>query len=306
MQKSGERLTSILSRNYLSHLQKIISPVRSHVKSHEVDVRINGSRQLRLFRIEWQKIKLGYFYELVTAGLYGGVIGKTFDLEEIVKGGWNNDEELNQTIVAYPDIHHEEEQTFFEVKANFVREKLKLSDRQISLYEKLLRAHPEHALYHVIYKYPIPKITTFPGNEKELYASLAKQTLCSIVLPFSVSHAFHRAKHSDLIYRYNGELYDPSTAIRSTTLNKFFDGSFTKNAEEIILQLNLNPDNYIIERKTSPYHFSIEGNPIKQFPILWIEEKKEPVIMYPIQPQQLPIMQIPPLETLSKNKYTIS
>ncbi|MEN9625738.1 MAG: hypothetical protein RL557_66 [archaeon] len=288
MKKRSDR--SPMARAYLTHLSHPIFPVREIVLAQEVDTRLeNGYKTDRqghwdFYTYKKRRIEIGYFCELTSAGIYGGFLGKTFVVGERTGSDFENNS-VTTPWIAYPDVHNEQDKLFIESKSCFVHDKLKLRHEQMQLYRELSVMHPDHQVLFTIYRHAVRNVDSIVGTEKEVYRNIAGQIKGSLVLPFSIMAAFHNSDDKMLVFDYQGKK-EQYKAVTSTTLNLFFEGSYAKEAEKIIAQLGLDPHEYTIERRMSPRNFSVEGNKVQQFPILWIEEKNKPA---PVLPSTQPI-----------------
>jgi hypothetical protein len=91
-----------------------------------------------------------------------------------------------------------------------------------------------------------------------------------VSLPLSVMEKIHsRREESKFIFRYNGNKWkDNYTRIISKGINQFI-----AYPEEMLKHLNLNPEDYIIKKRKFSQTITMNGNKIKPFPVLIIQDK---------------------------------
>jgi len=256
------RLSTILDQLYFTHLQNPINPARreGYVKretGHSVDsnqISLEyGNRQIR----DKNRQILGDFYEFLTAGIYGGVIRRNV--------------EVTKSVYIEPDVLNDETKQGFESKAVNSSESLKLDDRQIQRYHKLQFYMQEYDFYFVVYRHSLKGLNNY--EQENIFSVLSDRTFGSIVIPLSLVTHMHALRDNDFIYRYEGEKWCHTTAVRSHVLNRFF-GDLTRGSEkEIVQELGANPKEYEFFRLMSPLDFLIKGNRIKPFPVMFISDK---------------------------------
>jgi len=264
MEKSekGRRLSTILDRLYLSYLQHPIHSARKdgyvqRDNGNSIDARKtsweHGNRPVR----DKNRQILGDFYEFMTAGIYGGVIRKNI--------------EVAPSAFVEPDVLNEETKQGFESKAVHSSELLKLDDHQVRRYHRLQFHMQDYDFYFVVYRHTLRGLDNY--EQENLPQILSDRTLGSIVIPLSLVTHMHSLRDNNFVYRYDGEKWCHTTAIRSYTLNRFFGNSRERSEEDIVRELGADPKDYKFQRLMSPMSFSIRGNKIKQFPVMFISDK---------------------------------
>ena len=262
MEKKGRRLTSILRKVELMHLQHPIVPARKdgyvvRETGESIDsIQTGWEHGNRPIRDNNRQI-LGDFYEFMTAGIYGGVIRKNI--------------EVAKSVFVEPDVLNEETRQGFEAKAVHSSEPLKLGDHQIQRYHILQFHMQDYYFYFVVYRHTLAGLRDY--EEETLSPELSTRTLGSIVIPLSLVTHMHSLRNNYFVYRYDGEKWCPNTVIRSYTLNRFFGSPRRGSEKEIVEELGANPDDYKFQRLMSPTSFEIRGNRIKQFPVMMISDK---------------------------------
>ncbi|MBD3253059.1 hypothetical protein GF386_04970 [Candidatus Pacearchaeota archaeon] len=262
--RNGERLSKLVDRIWMTHCMKPLSPVIKKVHRKDVDTSLMKrfrSRQETLFERDWKHVKLGYFYELATAGLYGGLVKREL---EVPYG--------DSVIEVYPDVLDENNELMFESKGCFSSESQNLEDDQIERYIAFQLSNSGYQLYYVIYRHSLKKIRTYQGSEEDLFEYLSKNTCCSFVLPFSVVLKLHETRDSELAWRYDGQFWTPNTSVKSRTINRFLEAPGVSGAEEVLKQLGLNPGDYVIERLMSPMSFYVQDHDVRPFPVLFVRD----------------------------------
>ncbi len=260
--KKGTRLSTILRKLYLVHLQNPISPARKDgyivretgdsIDSHQTGWEY-GNRPIR----DKNRQILGDFYEFMTAGIYGGVVRKNI--------------EVAPTAYIEPDVLNEETKQGFESKAVNTSQKLKVDDHQIQRYHRLQFHMQDYDFYFAVYRHNLKGLKDY--EQENLPKILSDKTIGSIIIPLSLITYMNSVRDKDFVYRYEGERWPHTTTIRSHILNRFF-GDMRKGTEkEIIEELGANPGDYRFKRLMSPLEFYIKGNKINPFPIMFISDK---------------------------------
>lgn len=260
--KKGMRLSTILRKVDLIHMQNPIKPVRQDgyivrsnghaVEDHQIQC---GFRNRPI--MDKNRQILGDFYEFMTAGFYGGVVRRNID--------------VGNSAYVEPDVLNEETKQGFESKATHTSESLKLDDHQIQRYCRLQRHLRDYQFSFAVYRHCLGSLKDY--EKENLFEVLSDKTLGAIVLPLSMVLQINQHRENGLVYRYEGDKWCNTTAVRSHTLNRFF-GDLRKGSErEVVNELGLNPGDYEFKRLMSPLYFHIKGSKIKQFPIIHISDK---------------------------------
>ena len=260
--KKGIRLATILRKVEMVHLQHPIIPAREEGYVNRTNGEVIDSHQTRLefgnrpIRDKNRQI-LGDFYEFMTAGFYGGVIRRNI--------------EVAKSAYVEPDVLNRETRQGFESKACHTSESLKLDDHQIQRYCRLQHLMQDYDFYFTVYKHSLKSLMNY--EQENLFPALSDKTIGSIVLPLSLVLQMNRSRDNEIVYRYDGDKWCHTTAIRSHTLNRFFGDSTKRSEETVVEEFGLDPDDYCFQRLRSPLAFSVKGNRIKYFPVMFISDK---------------------------------
>ncbi len=237
-------------------------------------------------------VTLATYYELLTAGFYGGQLFNhlyvlTRDGEVVRR---NNVPSLNGLLryeelitFAKPDIIDQNSHRITEVKAFRSGKPYKLRDGQIEGYVTLQKTMPlETSIEFTIYRHTIrdfPPTPKHPGqryDDEELFGALTQHTAHSIVIPFNLVYLLHSiSDDSPWVYRDDGvnkktqlQTRDPGTCLRSQSANNILI-----NPEKFLEDHGLNLEEYDIERLRSPDNFTFGCFSVQPFPITRIRYK---------------------------------
>jgi len=249
-----------------SPLHKLVESVLQYHTLELEPVKRRVTRKQSAFNFLGSKnhVSMGDFYELVTAGFYGGKVRKYIQTE-----AQNGDDRTSQLDVITTNGFGELE-LVHESKACCSGQRCNLWDYQVYSYCDIQRRYPDAKIWFDIYRHELHKIKSFKGTEDELFNALTNKTAFLVSLPLSLVDALNRnsAGNQEIVYRYEGGATHNVSALRSNILNKFLT-----NPEEVITQMGLNLGDYEIQRKISSSNFCIEGIQVKQFPIVLIDDK---------------------------------
>ena len=204
----------------------------------------------------YSHVRMGYFYEMITAAQFGGKLLDTYRLDRIER-------RIN------PDIYNRESKILGESKACRMGHHLNVDDSQIEKYINFQLIKPDYRIYFAVWRHRMKGIMTWEGEPHELYKTLSDKTLGAVVLGFSVILALHKSPGNPHFThrRYDNENFR-CTTVASPTLNRLmFD------PEETLSQLDLDPDDYLVERFLTPSDLKIDGTTLKQAPFVMIMEK---------------------------------
>ena len=105
-----------------------------------------------------------------------------------------------------------------------------------------------------------------------MFEELGKKTIYSIILPFSIILEMYDPNKgtTELVSRYENDKtqYDNVTYVKASTLTRLFFE--TKN---VIKNLGLEQENYIIKRLMSPDSININGFEVNHFPVISVHDK---------------------------------
>jgi hypothetical protein len=260
--KKGIKLTTILRKVEMIHLQNPMTSARKdgyveRETGNSIDVNQTGWEFGKMPIRDKNRQILGDFYEFITAGIYGGVVRKNI--------------EIAPSAFVEPDVLNEETKQGFESKAVNISQSLKLDDHQIQRYHRLQFYMQNYCFYFAVYRHSLKSLNDY--EQENLFSELSNKTFGSIVLPLSLVTKIHSSGDKDLVYRYDGEKWCHTTAVRSHVLNRFFGDLRKRSEEEIVRELGANSRDYDFERLMSPINFRIKGNRIKPFPVMFISDR---------------------------------
>lgn len=248
-------------------LEKLVDSVL-HLHKEELIPKKNNIHvpaQLNFPKIETfskNAVMMGRYYEFMTQAFYGGKLSDLKYFENSKQNGQRTFWSIK------PDIIDDAKRKIGESKACVSGYRLHLLDKQLEKYESIQYDNPDSIVYFAVYRHIFRGIkSTWRGSEQELFKELSKKTMFSLVLPLSIILRLYKSDNQNLISRYDGELFDKCTSIKSQTLN-----SFLTEPKEIINQLGFS-DNFDIVRSLSPKNFRTNKNKVKQFPIVIISDK---------------------------------
>jgi hypothetical protein len=206
--------------------------------------------------------KEGSFFELISQGIYGGIVKKPNELK-------NN----TGCLKSEPDITSNDHSKLKEIKAVYKNQCLKLNDDQIAKYyfiksEGLGGKFPE--IRYNIYRHGVKGLeVNFLGKSiDKLVFSLTESIRSMVSLPFRVIFEAY-LNETSLTSRYEGDKWTNCTRINSSSLNKLL-----AKPVQFIEELNLSPNDFIFEKRKFPKKALMNGKEIKSFPVLIIKDQK--------------------------------
>lgn len=295
----GLRIPTLMRGHYGAHAHRFFVPERRETFRKDVDVTYNpsdgtyvgdnlmwnnGNLDLAVSKIV---LEAGKFYEVVTVGLFGGLMGKVFRMEPgrvsiedyqqpalFEEGGFVVDRIVDN--IARPDVYNPDSKRLFDSKACATGRDLPVKDRQIELYKQLLVEMPQHSLDYVVYVHGLGSLQGFSGTVDDLRGGLARNTHCGIVLPFSIVEALHSRRdngldpsdRSKLVYRFDG-VNKHYTSILSTTLKRLM---FPEDFSNLVSILGLDERAYDWDVMGWPMGSIVEGYKPSYFPMIVISE----------------------------------
>lgn len=247
-------------RNVLDLFKEELSPAQTTIRG-------SLDEQTKLFddgaHISNAHIKMGLFYEMMTAVLFGGkVIEKVQEINMKLNGG-------KYDIV--PDVISNRRKHAFESKACQQGSKLNLMDFQINRYDQLCLLY-KFIVYYAVWRHDFKGIHQYKGKIIDLYRDLSEATQAGVVLPLSIIlHIWEKAWRENLnvkgVSRYVGDKWHHCTSMASNLINRF-----VIEPEEVISDLDLSSDNYNIVRKLTPKNLMVQNQKIAQFPLMIIKD----------------------------------
>jgi len=212
------------------------------------------------------RVKEGYFFELLSHGIYGGSIKNLYH---------ENGKTSQDIMTTEPDVTDTKKGIFREVKGVGPGGDLKLIDEQIAKYcllqTKEYFKNPPRIRFE-IFRHDIRKIQENykKKNLESLIGGLSQSIKFSISLPFSLVFQIY-CDNNKFTCRHDNELtYNTLTRLNSSGLNNFL-----AYPRETIESFGLDPDDFIIKKKRFPRTVFINDFNITPFPMLFIYNIKE-------------------------------
>lgn len=215
---------------------------------------------------------MGGFYEYVNWALYGGKLNDVrFDID------WENGDVGEESIK--PDVISDG--VIWEVKACCSGHSCNLMNRQLEGYRSLQYSSPEKRVLFSFYRHFLHGIKSKRTKnllEADIMDELSKKTYFSIVLPFRVILQMQqrpvidgRDGNPDVVMARlyeGGKEWPDCLCINSPTINRFLT-----DPEQNLRYLDLDPNDFEIERYRSPGNLSINRKRVNPFPIVRIIDK---------------------------------
>lgn len=223
------------------------------------------------------RVRSGYFFELLSQGIYGGKIQNIQDVEE-------QNLDINHTE---PDLTSSTQKCFREVKSASKGNYVRLRNDQIERYALLQEGSgmfSKPLIRFEIFRHGIKELQKNfrDKNLEDLINSLCEEVKFQLSLPFSIVHKLFKentpfSSKREYLNKFGERL--AYTEFSSYGLNHFL-----AEPEESIRGLGLNLDDFIIQKRKSSKKLFMNGTKIKQYPILligdvdhkkWLENFKE-------------------------------
>jgi len=239
---------------HIRHLhEKELIPIENNIR------RDWQSQQGKLFKGDVEitsrsGIKMGNFYETMTACLFGGRIVKS--PAEIGTRANGNPREV------VPDIICDERKHLIESKACRQRSHLNLYDNQVKGYMTASKIKGYKARF-AIWRHGFQGIHKYKGSLIDLYNGIANCTYAGLILPLKLVTDLW--EHEQFKKYHRPDHLGSLTALRSKFINHLIIDPVTA-----LTDINLDHREYIIERWLSPKELMIENAPVPQFPLLII------------------------------------
>jgi hypothetical protein len=196
-------------------------------------------------------VRMGFFYELMTSGLFGGVLWDTVRVHEDYYRGW-----------IRPDILRRRHGQLFESKACRQGHHLNLLDEQISKYWRYQVLFPGDTIWFCVWRHTFKGIMNSKSDQDTLYRHLAENTLAGVIIPFSVIWVIFK---SPFFKRYKDGPWPDCTVIGSRWLNQLI-----LDPDTALEQIDLESARFAYERRITPKRFFVEGFQILPFPFIRI------------------------------------
>ena len=271
-----KRLRFIRSPNPFAGLDDYLIADEFRIKNNQIEYPI----QLALdgFRIipaeEGMKGKLGYYFESLSQGIYGG---RLRGFPQPVNGSRHS----REVVTLEPDIVDDEKNYLRDSKAVSPGNCVKIEDVQLGKYVCLQLKknipNPSRITFEIFRHGVRGLVKNFKHKPlEELVNMLSTNTRFMISLPLSVLLAVHnfglinrydnnKPKYS---YRYDGEKYRHYSSLSSHGLN-----AILAYPEETLVRYGLSPDNYNILKLRLPKGITMNRREIRPFPVLLIRDK---------------------------------
>lgn len=203
------------------------------------------------------RVKIGYFFELLAQGMYGG---KGNESKLFFK-------KMGEDCVS-PDLVDFNLGIVREAKATSLGKAINLLDQQIARYASLQKAEiiENPQIYFDIFRHGIKDVEKKHINKgvDYLISELSSQVLYSISLPFSIVFTLWEKGKS----RKETAKYPPCTIFHSSNIN-----SFLLSPKKTLENLGFSTTNFIFKKAKFPTGVTINKQEINPFPILLIKDK---------------------------------
>ena len=215
------------------------------------------------------RVRLGYYFELLTQGIYGGRLKGCNQLED------TNGVDHN-IITSEPDVVSDEKNYLRESKAVSPGGDLKIDDRQLAKYTCLQLGNylptPPRITFE-IFRHGVRQLI---GNFRkkplgDLVDALSTSTRFMISLPLSVVVAVHKSGEDPLskhTSRYKGDKWGHNSKLLSSGLNLML-----AYPEKTLSDLGLDPYNYNMWKLKFPKDIKVNTKRIEPFPVLLVRDK---------------------------------
>ncbi len=250
----------------MSKFSRIISKCRLDFQPAKLKLEI--PEQLEMFGSSNQNkahIKMGLFYEMLTACLIGGKL--TDGLFRI-----NRPQDL-----PYPDVMTNDGKIIIESKACRLGHQLNLLDGQIGLYRRMQINNSKARIMYAIWRHRFQKIKAYKGTTSMLFSELSQKTAHGVILPLSIILFLHdmkkekrqalRDKHNLILRRYESNSWDYCTRTGSPIWNEFL-----LNPENTIRNIGMDPDDFTWVRFIVP-PIQLNASTIQGVPFIIIADK---------------------------------
>lgn len=203
-------------------------------------------------------ITMGLFYELLCTGLFGGTLTDRIDIKV-----------NHKNIRIEPDVFCFRQKKIIESKGHRTGGKLNLLDDQVEKYKDYQMQYPDFEIYYVIWNHTLREITSYSQRLEMLFKDLSEQTVCALILPFSIILKMHENRDPMFFRRYDSDRWYRCVAVSSRFLNlPFLDSEMFFH----LLSLNGSRNNFLCDYYLLPEGIKINQFEIKPFPIVWIKD----------------------------------
>jgi hypothetical protein len=234
--------------------------------------------------------------------------------ERMVQAWYGGERNVNQAIYFNGKVYFSSHKpdlvsdTFiYDQKGLGPTTQMKLRDKQMCMYLMLQALYPHKRVAHQVFRHSVKNVKNReePYTLGNLYKDLSQNTLYGLDLHLSIMYALWSIKRPEEINdRFDYLLLDPETreefspkqlkvrmdedhytGVKASTMHCFF-----YSPKLMLRALGLNPKWYSVSRHLSPERVVMEGNRVRQFPVVSINHKHPTAWLHylynSIKPQQ--------------------
>lgn len=220
------------------------------------------------------RVRLGYYFELLTQGIYGGRLKGCHQL--LNNTHENNTIDNHGIVTSEPDVVFDEKSCLRESKSVSLGESLKIDDVQLAKYVSIQLGdyfqNPPKIIFD-IFRHGVRELVNGFGQKslENLVDALSSSTRFMISAPLSVIVSVHK-KSGDASFgyasRYEEGEWEHNSRLLSSGLN-----AMLAYPEKTLLEFGLSPDDYNIWKLKFPTGVEMNKKEIRPFPVLLIRDK---------------------------------
>ena len=220
------------------------------------------------------RVRLGYYFELLTQGIYGGVLKGS---RQLSNNHHESDKPFNNNILASElDVVFFEKSCLRESKAVSPGESLEIRDEQLAKYACLQLGNyfenPPKIIFEV-FRHGVRRLVKNYKDKslEDIVNALSSSTRFMLSLPFSFIVAVHEKSkdHSfEHASRYEGEKWEHHSKFFSSGLN-----AMLAYPEKTLSGFGLDIGNYNILKLRFPRGITMNKKEIRPFPVLLVRDK---------------------------------
>lgn len=203
------------------------------------------------------RVKQGYFYELLSHGIYGGRVKDQKTMEN----------ELKNSLIAEPDIS--DENNFREIKSMKYNGDVKLTDSQIAKYCLLETGKytEKKKIEFILFRNGLksPGKTLVGKSLEYLVENLSLSTKSMVYLPFRVIFDLYC---SDKVPRYDGDHWEHMSRLSTKNIKNLL-----LDPEGVLENLGVNLYGLEFYKRRFPENVFMNGKEITPFPVLIVKNK---------------------------------
>lgn len=226
-----------------------------YYESYTNKINLGRPIQMGLFGMQGTShVRMGLYYELLTAGLFGG-----FLVDSLIP--------LNDSKHGHckPDVQNQREKTLVESKACRQGNQMNLLDLQINRYKTLQIIKSDFDIYFAFWRHEFKAIKNNTMTYLEMNKKLSQCTRVGIILHFSI---ILRLFESPKLKRYETEVWSHCTRLGSKLLNDFI-----LNPIFALQHVELDVRDYQWRRYLTPRDFIVQKHQVTPFPFIIIDHK---------------------------------